>query len=228
MIPIRDNRITQNAPIVTWTLIGLNCFIYLWDRQWRLFGPSVNFADWGITPSAVTQALEHPGASTALITLFTSMFLHANLLHLIGNMLFLMVFGSGVEQVFRPPRFVLYYLFWGIVAGLAQVFVTPNSHGTIIGASGAIGGVLGAYLLLFPTNKIEILIPFVFVPVVVSAWVLLGAWFLMQILLPQEGVANWAHVGGFACGMATVLVMGGRDRVLHGKEKEFLYDEDFR
>jgi len=227
MIPIRDNRITKNVPIVTWTLIGLNCFIYLWDRQWHLFGPSINFADWGITPSAVVRALSNPGSGNTLITLFTSIFLHANLLHLIGNMLFLMTFGNGVEQAFRPPRFVLYYLFWGIFAGMTQVFVTPNSQGTIIGASGAIGGVLGAYLFLFPTNKIEILVPFVFIPVVVSAWVLLGAWFLMQILLPQEGVANWAHVGGFACGMATILVMGGRERALRGKEKEFLYDEDF-
>lgn len=227
MIPIRDNRITRNVPIVTWTLIGLNCFIYLWDRQWHLFGPSINFADWGITPATIKNSLLHPGSGSSLITLFTSIFLHANLVHLIGNMLFLLTFGNGVEQAFRPPRYALYYLFWGIFAGATQVFVTPNSQGTIVGASGAIGGVLGAYLLLFPTNKIEILIPFVFIPVVVSAWVLLGAWFLMQILLPQEGVANWAHVGGFACGMATILVMGGREKALRGKEKEFQYDEDF-
>lgn len=227
MIPIRDNRITRNVPIVTWTLIGLNCFIYLWDRQWNIFGPSIIFADWGIVPVNVKDMLRHHTSSGSLITLFTSIFLHANLVHLIGNMLFLLTFGNGVEQALRPPRFALYYLFWGVFAGATQVFVTPNSQAAIVGASGAIGGVLGAYLLLFPTNKIEILIPFLFIPVVVSAWVLLGAWFLMQILLPQEGVANWAHVGGFACGMATVLVMGGRERALRGREKEFLYDEDF-
>lgn len=227
MIPIRDNRITRNVPITTWTLIGLNCLIYLWDRNWHLFGQSITFADWGITPSTMKQAILAPSSSGVLITLFTSIFLHANLVHLVGNMLFLLTFGYGVEQAFRPWRYALYYVFWGVFAGATQVFVTPNSQGMIVGASGAIGGVLGAYLLLFPTNKIEILIPFVFIPVVVSAWVLLGAWFLMQILLPQEGVANWAHVGGFACGMATVLVMGGREKALRGKEKEFLYDEDF-
>ena len=227
MIPIRDNRITRNVPIVTWTLILLNCIIFLWDRQWHLFGPSLIFADWGITPAYVTKAISNPFASTTLITLFTSIFIHANLVHLIGNMLFLLTFGNGVEQALRSPRYALYYVFWGTFAGATQVFVTPGSTAMVVGASGAIGGVLGAYLLLFPTNKIEILIPFVFIPVVASAWILLGAWFLMQILLPQEGVANWAHVGGFACGMATILIMGGREKALRGKEKEFTYDEDF-
>jgi membrane associated rhomboid family serine protease len=163
----------------------------------------------------------------SLVTFFTAIFLHANLIHLIGNMLFLLTFGSGVEQALRPPRYALYFIFWGLVAGATQVIVTPHSYAAIVGASGAIGGVLGAYFILFPTNKVEILIPFVFIPVVTSAWVLLGVWFLWQILIPQEGVANWAHIGGFAAGMATILIMGGRERALHGKEKEFTYDDDF-
>jgi membrane associated rhomboid family serine protease len=227
MIPIRDNQVGRNVPVVTWTLIVLNCIIYLWDRQWNLFGPSLVFADLGMRPQEITGMLRDREGGFALVTVFTSLFLHANLMHLVGNMLFLLTFGPAIEQALRQPRFALYYLFWGIAAGAAHVFVNPGSSASTVGASGAIGGVLGAYFLLFPTNKIEILIPFVFLPLVVSAWVLLGVWFAWQVLIPQQGVANWAHVGGFMAGMATVLIMGGRDRILKGREREFEYERDF-
>lgn len=227
MIPIRDNQVGRKVPVVTWTLIFLNCFIFLWDRQWHPFGQSVVFADLGMRPVEVVGFVRDGTAGFALVTMFTSLFLHASLIHLIGNMLFLLTFGAGIEQAMRPPRFALYYLFWGLVAAGTHVIVNPSSQVPTVGASGAIGGVLGAYFLLFPTNKIEILIPVFFFPVVVSAWVLLAMWFAFQIFWPQPGVANWAHVGGFMAGMATVLVMGGRDRVLKGREREFDYEHDF-
>jgi membrane associated rhomboid family serine protease len=227
MIPIRDNQLGRNSPVVTWTLIGLNCFVFLWDRQWHVLGPSVVFADCGMRPEEVVGVFRQGTGTFPLVTMFTCLFLHANLVHLIGNMLFLLTFGPGIEQALRPPRFALYYLFWGLVASGTHVIVYPSSAVPIVGASGAIGGVLGAYFLLFPTNKIEILIPFVFIPLVVSAWALLAMWFAWQILVPQQGVANWAHVGGFMAGMATVLVMGGRERVLRGREQEFEYEHDF-
>jgi len=223
MIPLRDNQLNRPAPIVTYTLIGLNCFIYLWDRQFHILGQPVVFTDLQMRPSDLVAAL-HGGDGFAVVTVFTSMFLHQNLLHLIGNMLFLITFGHGVEVALGPMRFALYYLFWGIVAAATHTFVNPTSLAPTLGASGAIGGVLGCYFLLFPGHKIEVLIPFVFVPVVTSAWVLLGLWFLWQIAVPQQGVANWAHVGGFMAGMVTVLIMGGRDAVLKGKEQEVDYD----
>ena len=223
MIPLRDNQLKARIPIVTFTIIALNCFIYLWDREFHLLGQSVVFGDLGMRPSDVVAVI-HGGDQFALVTLFTSMFLHANLLHMLGNLIFLLTFGGGVEAAIGSLRFALYYLFWGVVAAATHTFVNPHSLVPTIGASGAIGGVLGAYFLLFPGNKIEVLLPFVFVPVVVSAWVLLGLWFLWQVLIPQSGVANWAHAGGFVAGMATVLIMGGRAAILKGRQQELDYE----
>ncbi len=226
MIPLRDNQLNRPPPVITYTLIALNCLIYMWDREFHfsnVFGSGVLFTDLAMRPSEVAAWLRG-GDSFALVTMFTSMFLHGNLLHLLGNMLFLLTFGPGVEVALGPLRFALYYLFWGVVAASAHAFVNPNSIAPTLGASGAIGGVLGCYFLLFPGNKIEVLVPFLFVPVVASAWVLLGIWFLWQIIVPQTGIANWAHVGGFVAGMITVLIMGGRNAILKGKHQELDYD----
>lgn len=224
MIPIHDNRKSGALPVVTWTLIGLNILIYLWDRQWRLTGPSIVFADLTMTPQSIVGALKGDH-STSLVTILTSMFLHGNLLHLLGNMLFLFVFGPAVEIAMGGPRFSIYYLFWGVFAAATHIFVNTHSLVPVLGASGAIGGVLGAYLMLFPGNRIEIVIPiFAFFTFETPAWIMLGIWFAYQILVPQQGVANWAHVGGFLAGMVTVLVMGGRGAILRGRESEFEYD----
>lgn len=226
MIPLRDNQVNRPAPIVTYALICLNCFIYMWDRNFNfahIFGPGEVFTNLVMRPSDVASVF-HGGDRFALVTMFTAMFLHQNLLHLLGNMLFLLTFGHGVEIALGPFRFALYYLFWGLVAAATHTFVNPSSLTPTLGASGAIGGVLGCYFLLFPGNKIEVLIPFVFVPVVTSAWVLLAIWFLWQLLFPQQGIATWAHIGGFVAGMLTVLIMGGRAAILKGKENDFEYE----
>ncbi len=225
MIPIRDSLGSRSVPIVTYTLIALNTVIFLWDREWHLAGSSVVFGDLAMRPNEVLAAFSG-GDRFAWATVFTSMFLHGSLLHLVGNMLYLLTFGAGVETALGGPRFALFYLFWGIVAGAAHIFVDPGSNIPTLGASGAIGGALGCYFLLFPAHKIEILIPFVPLPMVASAWILLGGWFLFQIFFPQEGVANWAHAGGFMAGMATVLIMGGRRAVLKGKEQVLFDDFD--
>jgi len=151
------------------------------------------------------------------VTVLTSMFIHGSITHLLGNIIFLLVFGPGVEEAIGGPRFALYFIAWGIAATATQIYIDPTSATSVIGASGAIGGVLGAYLLLFPGNKIQIYVPiFLVVSFSVSAWVLLGVWFFWQILVPQNGIANWAHVGGFLAGMLTVLVMGGPSAILKG------------
>ncbi|MBI3721451.1 MAG: rhomboid family intramembrane serine protease [Fimbriimonas ginsengisoli] len=217
MIPIRDNQIRLRSPVVTWTIILLNLVIFLWDRQWALFGHQMVFADLTMRPQEVIGAITG-GDRFPLVTVFTALFLHAGWLHLLGNMLFLLVFGPGVEEALGSPRFALYYLFWGVVATATHIFVFPSSLVPALGASGAIGGVLGCYFLLFPSNRVEIIVPLLFfIRTVVSAWFLRGLWFLWQIGARQEGVANWAHAGGFLAGMVTVLLLGGRGAVLGGR-----------
>ena len=200
-------------PIVTWTLVALNSLIYLWDRRGNFNGIQVVFGDLVMRPKEVVDAIARGHDHFPLVTLFTAMFLHANFYHILANMIFLIAFGPGVEQALGAARFSLYYLFWGLVAWGAQIFVDPTSPIPTLGASGAIGGVLGCYFLLFPTKKVDLL----FLPFEVSAWIFLGLWFLYQILSPMEGVANWAHVGGFTAGLATVLIAGGREKILHGR-----------
>lgn len=226
MIPLREHGAGRSLPLLTYTLVALNVLIYLWDREFQIVGPSVVFSDLAMRPNELA-AVFAGGDRFPLVTLFTSAFLHANLLHLLANLLFLYTFGPSVERALGPFRFALYYLSWGIVAGATHVFVDPASAIPTIGASGAIGGVLGAYFLLYPGNKIELLIPPLFIPALVRAWVLLGIWFLWQVFVPQEGVANWAHAGGFLAGMATVLVMGGRASIMK-RQSEELDDFDFR
>jgi membrane associated rhomboid family serine protease len=227
MIPIRDNMVARQSATVTWTLIGLNVLIYLWDRGGALAGPNVAFADLAMRPAEVVRAVSGNGDPTELGKLFTSMFLHGGLVHLIGNVIFLLAFGPNVEVALGSVRYVLYYLFWGLVASLAHILVDPGSTIPTLGASGAIGGVLGCYFLLFPANRITVIVPpFFFFPFAVPAWVLLGLWFVWQILFPQAGVANWAHAGGFLAGMVTVLIMGGRQSVLKDREQDWEYDED--
>lgn len=232
MIPVRDNLVSRETPLVTWTVIGLNVFIYLWDRGGGLTGSSVAFADLAMRPIEVVLALKSTfsgkgiGDPTELGKIFTSMFLHGSLAHLIGNVLFLQAFGPSVERALGGLRYALYYLAWGFIAAAAHIFVTPDSPIPTLGASGAIGGVLGCYFLLFPSSKISVIIPPFFLwPFTVQSWILLGIWFLWQILFPQVGVANWAHAGGFMAGMATVLVMGGRRTVL--KDVPIEEDDDF-
>ena len=215
MIPLRDNLESREKPIVTWTLIGLNLFLFLWDREWSWSGYSVVFADMAMRPSEVVAAMTGRGDPMELGKLFTCMFLHGSAWHLIGNLLYLLAFGGNVETALGGFRFALYYLFWGLFASAAHVFVNPASDVPTLGASGAIGGVLGCYFLLFPGNRVQVLIPpLIFWVFAFPAWILLGLWFVFQVLVPQSGVANWAHAGGFLAGMVTVLVMGGREKVL--------------
>ncbi len=220
MLPLRDNQLNRQVPVLTYTLVALNAIIFLWDRHFNvMLSSGFVFSDLAVRSNEVTNVFAG-GDRFALVTLLTSMFLHGSLFHLVGNMLFLLTFGESVEAALGSWRFTLYYLFWGLIAAAAQIFVNPLSPTPTMGASGAIGGVLGCYFLLFPANKIEVL---VFITTwVVDAWKLLGIWFLYQIFIPQEGVANWAHAGGFMAGMATVLIMGGRKKILHGRERELI------
>jgi membrane associated rhomboid family serine protease len=222
MIPIRDSSRNRPLPLVVWSIIIINTFIFLWSRQFQLFGPPVVFGDLGVEPLEISMVFsqDKEGNLFELGKIYTSMFLHANIWHLFVNMLFLQAFGPTIERALGGWRFVIYYLFWGIIATGAHIFVNTSSAQPLMGASGAIGGVLGCYLLLYPSNKIEfIVLPVVFWTFKVRAFILLGIWFLWQILFPQENVANWAHAGGFMAGMLTVQLMGGSEKVLEATEK---------
>lgn len=226
MIPLRDNLLRKQTPVLVYTIVALNVAIYLWDRNLGLAGPNMAFADLAMRPRQIMLLFAGQGDPIELAKIFTSMFLHGSLAHLIGNMLFLAAFGPSVEEALRGPRFAIYYLFWGVFASAAHIFVNPASEVPTVGASGAIGGVLGAYFLLFPGAQVKVVIPpFFFWPFNVTSWTLLVLWFGFQILFPQQGVANWAHVGGFLAGMATILVLGGRRAVL--ANREFEEDSDF-
>jgi membrane associated rhomboid family serine protease len=145
-------------------------------------------------------------------TIFTSMFMHGGWLHIVGNMWFLWIFGDNVEDAMGPVKFLIFYLVCGVAAAMAQVLSSPGSAIPMVGASGAIAGVLGAYILLYPHARVRclwvlfILVTFVYVP----AWLILGLWFVSQFFIPGQGVAWMAHVGGFVAGFALVRLFVAR------------------
>lgn len=214
MIPLKDDNPTYRTPFVSYTILGLCVLIFLWQvslgaRQ----GNAVVFALGAIPAVLMGNAQLPPELSLVppLATVFTSMFLHGGWMHLIGNMLFVWIFADNVEDSMGHLRFVIFYLLCGIVAVLFQAVPDPNSEVPMIGASGAISGVLGGYLLLFPHARITVLIPFGFLSQVMllpAVWVL-GLWFLIQFASELmagagAGVAFRAHIGGFVAGMALV------------------------
>lgn len=214
-IPLYDDNPTRRPPLVNYGLIGLCIGAFLWqlgqNQHQILYGfgmiPAVLFGSAHLAP--------HLHVLPAWATVFTSMFLHGGWFHLIGNMLFLWIFGNNVEDALGHFRYLVLYLASGVAAALVQGLADPGSHVPMIGASGAIAGALGAYALLYPRANVHVFVWIVifFRIVNLPAWSLLGLWFLMQLLsgLGQSrgspGVAFWAHVGGFAAGMVLLAVL---------------------
>lgn len=221
MIPLRDTNPSQSVPFVNYSLIVLNVIVFFYEFA---IGDHVNdliFA-FGVIPARVFYDIEQVqfGVSTFL-PFITSMFLHGGWMHLIGNMLFLHVFGDNVEDRVGHGRYLAFYLLAGFAAAATQTFMNPSSEVPMVGASGAIAGVLGAYIFMFPTARVATLIPlFVFFQIVdLPAFVFLGIWFLMQILsgvmslgiaADAGGVAWWAHIGGFAAGAILLPILRKR------------------
>ncbi|WP_149588086.1 rhomboid family intramembrane serine protease [Tabrizicola flagellatus] len=206
MFPIRDHNPSGKTPYVTFALIVINVLVFLgyvsmddWDLQ-RFF------MTWGLVPARFTSG-------AGLETLFTSMFLHGGFLHLGGNMLFLWIYGDNLEEEMGHTGFLVFYLACGAAAGLAQALPDPASPIPMVGASGAIAGVMGGYLLMFPRAKVDVLFIFIifFRIFAIPAWVVLGLWLAIQIFsgvsTPSDvgGVAYWAHVGGFVAGLVLTL-----------------------
>jgi membrane associated rhomboid family serine protease len=213
LIPLRDINPTERFPVVTLGLIVLNIAIFAYE--WRL-GPAAGelfVASFGLTPAQLFAPVPTAGnAVPAAMTLITSMFLHGGLLHLAGNMLYLWIFGNNVEDGMGKIRFLTFYAVCGVFAAYAHAFMNRYSLVPLIGASGAVSGVLGAYLLLFPRARVVTLIFFGFYvrTVRMPAMIVLGFWFALQFLNALfdsghgGGIAWYAHVAGFAGGLALV------------------------
>jgi len=215
MFPISDDNPRLNTPVVTWALIGACVLVFLWQFLLGQEQGQIAVFQFGMIPARLFGEVELSRAAVpAWSTVFTSMFMHGGFLHLALNMLFLWVFGDNVEDSMGHFRYLVFYLVCGVAAAMTQALINPDSTIPMIGASGAISGVLGAYLLLHPYATVRVLIFIVlFVTIVhVPAMFVLGLWFLTQLgsaALTQTdgpGVAFWAHVGGFVAGMALVPV----------------------
>ena len=208
MFPIRDHNPSERTPFVTYTIIVVNVLVWLY--QLSIQSNDTAMAEflyrWGLFPAAVTEGQEYRG-------LLSHMFLHAGFLHLAGNMLFLWIFGDNLEDQMGHVGFLIFYLASGLVAALAQIAPDPASTIPMVGASGAIAGVMGGYLLLFPRARVDILLIFIifFRVFTIPAFIVLGLWFALQIFgglgTPTEegGVAYWAHAGGFVAGIVLTL-----------------------
>lgn len=228
MIPLSDENPTLRTPIMTWLLLGAMFGVWALVQGGGLDEPKLlaSICNLGMVPAELTHRLPvgqgiplGPGVACVIdndaINKFTpliSMFLHGGWMHLLGNALFFWVFGNNVEDSMGPGRFLVFYLLCGLIAAAAYVLSAPASPVPTIGASGAISGVLGAYLVLYPRVKVNML--FIFFIVGIRAWIVLIYWFVLQVFAayaaPQaeagSSVAVWAHIGGFIAGMVLVKV----------------------
>ena len=234
MIPIKDTIRSRSFPLVTWLLVIANVLVFvlielpLGQSQLDKF-----IGTYGVTPDLCAAPIlkglslaSIPGLGVLFqgcaIPLITSMFLHGGWLHIIGNMWVLIIFGDNVEDRMGSIRYLFFYLVCGVVSGITQAFIAPTSQVPAIGASGAIAGVLAAYMIFFPGARVVTFIPLFILPwfVNIPALVFIAIWFLLQFFsgvlalggAASGGVAYWAHVGGFICGLLLVWLFAGRSR----------------
>jgi membrane associated rhomboid family serine protease len=237
VIPYHDENQTQRTPYVTFVLIALTVLVWVFVQgAGSEYALAASVCNLGLIPGELTASLA-PGtafpmterlvcetdAGRQLPTLVTSMFLHGGWMHLIGNMWFLWLFGNNIEDSMTRPRFVVFYLVTGLAAAFAQVAANPASEVPMVGASGAISGVMGAYLVLFPRVRVYTLVPlgFFITSMALPAWVMLIYWAFLQfaggltsvVAEQRGGVAFWAHLGGFVAGVVLVKLFENRDRV---------------
>ncbi|MCC6484513.1 MAG: rhomboid family intramembrane serine protease [Armatimonadetes bacterium] len=226
MIPLRDDNPTTLTPYVTWALVAINAVVFFNQEAHGLaiadMGPHrfAGLMQFAMVPAYVTGLKPHPPVvPDPYLTIFTSMFMHGGWLHIIGNMVYLLIFGNNIEDRLGHVKYLVFYLGSGFLAALAHIVSEPSSSVPTVGASGAIAGVLGAYILLYPNARVYCLVPFGFVLTTmrVPAFFMLGIWILTQIgsaylqsgAQIDGGVAYWAHIGGFASGIILLILLGG-------------------
>jgi membrane associated rhomboid family serine protease len=232
VIPLKDDVASRSTPVVTWLLIALNVAVYVYQLSLGLgietggrAAAEAFIFEFGATPCRLTGTCDRGDFPSPYVTIFTSMFLHGSPLHVGGNMLYLWIFGDNVEDTLGHGRFLLFYLMAGAAAAIAQTLMSPTSAVPMIGASGAVSGVLGAYLLLFPYATILTLVIFGFFvrTVHIPAVIVLGFWIVLQFINgwltvsasamgrgETGGVAWFAHIGGFLAGMVLLSLFRPR------------------
>ena len=216
MIPIGDDNFQQRSvPYVNLLLIATNFLVFLWEM---LVASNAQISTFLVVPA---RLLADPAGQ--FYTVFTAMFMHASWLHILGNMLYLWIFGDNIEDRVGHGRYLIFYLVCGIIATFAQVLADPTSTVPNLGASGAIAGVLGAYLIAFPRQRVRVLLLAFIIPL--PAIIVIGVWFLLQVLnevsslgAASGGVAYMAHIGGFIAGMILVLLLSSR------RQRPSIYD----
>ena len=239
MIPLRDLNPTRSFPLFTVLIIIANVVVFLYELSLKAVSQaSIDrfYTIYGFIPCLVTnscpaqfvnevRALHDPISPVA--SLFTAMFVHGGWLHIAGNMLFFWIFGNNIEDEMGHLRFIIFYLVCGLIAAFAQIAFDPSSTIPSLGASGAIAGVLGAYLVTYPTARVDTLIFVLFIFFVrLPAWIVLGVWIVLQFFTGvgelgthnTGGVATFAHIGGFVAGMLLIFLFRGRSR-----SRRFLY-----
>jgi membrane associated rhomboid family serine protease len=217
MFPLYDTARSRRFPIVNYALIAINVLVFLRELQLTPSGLQDLITTWGLVPA---HLFADPFGEWP--TLFTSMFLHGGWFHILSNMWVLFIFGDNIEDRMRPVGYLVFYLLSGIAAGLLQAFIIPSSSQPMVGASGAIAGVLGSYLVLFPRARVASLVPilFIFTIIEIPAVLFLIFWFVMQLFsglmalngASGGGIAWWAHIGGFVFGLISAIMFVPRPR----------------
>jgi membrane associated rhomboid family serine protease len=243
MFPYRDENRTQRTPYITFLIIAANLLLWLTlQGAGSTLKLVASICNYGLVPGELTLLLP-PGTSTEMghdlvcltesgrhvSNVFVSMFLHGSWMHLLGNMWFFWIFGNNVEDAMGRARFVCFYLICGVSAAMAQVLIEPASPYPMVGASGAISGVMGAYLVLYPRVRVYTLIPlgFFFTTVALPAWLMLAYWMLLQFfgglqsISGEAGVAFWAHVGGFVAGLLLIKLFARSDYVQQHRAQQW-------
>ncbi|MBM3790611.1 MAG: rhomboid family intramembrane serine protease [Acidobacteria bacterium] len=221
MIPLKDDNPARITPVITVMLIAANVLVFLYQMSLGIRGARLFVYQFGAIPAVITGAQSLPAELVAIppvFSLVTSMFLHGGLMHIGGNMLYLWIFGNNIEEAMGHVRFVAFYLVCGLLAALANMLTDIGSAIPMIGASGAISGVLGAYLLLYPRAQVLTLVPLGFFIrlMYIPAGLVLTIWFVLQLINSSMsggeggGVAWWAHIGGFVAGMVLVGIFKKR------------------
>ena len=230
MIPLKDDNPTSTTPIITYAIIAVCVFVFILQISSSSYNDGQLFYSYGLIPSVLTGKAELPDHLAVIpseLTLFTSMFMHGGFMHLIGNMLYMWIFADNIEDELGRVKFIIFYILSGIAAALTQVFMNTDSTIPMIGASGAIGGVLGAYIVNHPKAKVLILIPLGFFSQIIKvpALFVLGFWFVLQFISSAfssstgGGVAYAAHIGGFVFGVIAILFFNKLSLKTKSKQK---------
>ena len=238
MVVISDENPYRYRPYVTYAIIGLNAFCWFFIQHYGSAGElHQSICNFGLISGEIMglvgpvelsmdgyicriDGIIHPH------TLLSHMFMHGSWIHILLNMLMLWVLGDNIEAVLGRIRFIVFYFFCGFVAALFQISSDPSSVAPMVGASGAISGVIGAYFLLFPRNRLTFLL--IVIPITAPAWVILGGWFVLQLYLVVSGsspeIALWAHIGGFICGLLVITLL--KKRIQSNNNRHFFNEHE--